>query len=196
MKKFLILCLMTAWLVGAICKADGLNKSFPLHLTYNTSSLDVIVGRNIIHFMDVESEYVLQQRIDNLQHLLNIYFTDHPHAPNYDFTFSAYPEFNARMAAIASCSKQWNLRTGQAKNNNTANWLRETLNQAQVFHELVPIFAKLGYQIEIASLESIILCHSKEIDWENTPRSCQNALSAQDKLPCGALLSFKLKSMK
>ena len=59
-------------------------------------------------------------------------------------------------------------------------------------HELMPVFEAIGYQIEIASLESISLCNSDEINWANTPRSCHYPISPKAKLPCGALLTFRI----
>ncbi|MCX7112843.1 MAG: hypothetical protein NTX45_22535 [Proteobacteria bacterium] len=199
MKQVLVLFVTAILLSISLCKAlaDGdLNKSPPLHLINNTSYLDVVINRNIIHFTDSDSSRSLKQRIDSLQTLLNTYFSDHPRELKYSFTFGPYAELNARMASLASCSQQWDFRSGQIKKGNTATWLRELLNQELAFHELIPVFEAIGYQIEIASLESISLCHSKEIDWVNTPRSCQRSISRQVKLPCGALLTFSLNSTR
>ena len=172
---------------------DGnLNKSPPLHISNGSSSIDIIIDRHIIHFMDTDPSSPLKKRIDNLQALLKTYFLDHPREPKYSFTFGLYSELNARMAALASCSQQWNFQAGRAQTKNTANWLRERLNKEQAYRELIPAFEAIGYQINIASMESINLCNSREIDWTNTLRSCQTSIPAKAELPCGALLTFSL----
>ena len=199
MKQILILFVTAILLCVSLCQAQAegnLNKYPPLHFSNNTSSLDVITNRNILHFTDTDSSRSLKQRIDSLKTLLNTYFSAYPQEPKYSFTFGLYAELNDRMTSLASCSRQWDFQTGRTKNKNTATWLRDLLNQEQAYHELVPAFQAIGYQIEIASLESISLCDSEKIDWANTPRSCQRSLSPKAKLPCGALLTFSIHSMQ
>ena len=171
--------------------ADGeLDKSPPYHLNQNGATLDVITARRIIHFGDAVPSLPTGQRIAKLRALLDTYFSDHPKETVYTFTFGQYDELNDRMAALASCSRQWDFRSGKMKN--PAGWLREMLNKEASYRELIPVFEAVGYRIEVASLESIALCASKEIDWSRVKRACQTLLPAEAKLPCGALIAYRL----
>ena len=196
MRKLAIQWLLTIILCLGLkpALADGdLHKSPPLHLSKATSSLDIIVDRRIINFSDSDPATSLPVRLDNLLALLNTYFLDHPHEPEYYFTFGLYPELNAKMAAIASCSKQWDFKTGTLKTHSTNKWLLEQLNTEPAYPELLPVFAAIGYQIHLATIESINLCAAKKIDWTNLPPACDATLPPKAQLPCGALLTFKLK---
>jgi len=169
-----------------------LNKPAPLHIKSGNSAIYVIVKRRIIHFTNTELSSPLEVRLDDLRSLLNTYFLDHARESHYSFTFGQYTELNARMASAASCSRQWNSQAGRARSGNSSSWLRKQLNREQAYRELVPVFDEIGYRIDIAAMESISLCRPAEIDWTRAPRSCRAPLPPQAKLPCGALLTFRL----
>jgi hypothetical protein len=169
-----------------------LNKPAPLHIKSGNSAISVIVKRRIIHFTNTEPSSPLELRIDDLRSLLNTYFLDHARESHYSFTFGQYTELNARMASAASCSRQWNSQAGRARNGNSASWLRKQLNKEQAYRELIPVFDEIGYRIDIAAMESIILCRAAEIDWTSAPRSCSVPIPPRAKLPCGAMLTFSL----
>jgi hypothetical protein len=194
-KLILIPCVIAILLCFGLgqSQADGiLKKSSPIIIHSGNASLNVMRDRKIINFIDSNPSSSLKERINALSCLLNTYFSDHPRDARYAFTFGTYTELNNRMAATVSCSAIWDFKTGQARNKDTASWLRKLLNNKQAYQELIPIFKTMGYRIEIASMESISLCSPEEFDWKNTPRSCKTPLAPQAKLPCGALLTFTL----
>ena len=184
----------TLWLWLVIGEADPLGKPAPLHLTHGDASLDAIPSRGILNFRSASPNSASRQSMEALRSLLAGYFQGHPKESRYTFSIGPYEELNVRMAAVASCSTQWDFRIGKIRSGDTAAWLREQLAQAEAHQELVPVFAEFGYAIDIASLESILLCKASEIDWGKAQRPCQGAIPPKAKLPCGALITFNVSA--
>ena len=187
----LVLAILLGFCLGK-AQAGALNKPTPIHFIQEEAALDVLLERRVIHFKTAKPDSSLEHRVDRLRSLMASFFLNHARESRYSFTFGQYSELNSRMASAASCSPQWDLHTGRARSGDTATWLRESLNHTQAYRELVPVFDTLGYQVNISSLESIVLCRPAEIDWTHGPRSCQIPIPAKAKLPCGALITFSL----
>ena len=169
-----------------------LNKPPPLHLSNGDASLDVILERRILRFQSARPDASLEQRVDSLRALLEVFFLDHPKESQYSFVFGSYNELNSRMARAVSCSPQWDFDAGRVRSGDTAAWLRDYLGEIKAYDELLPVFDALGYRIEIASMESIALCGTSEIDLNGGLRPCRTPIPPKAKLPCGALITFKL----
>lgn len=175
--------------------AQALYKPAPLHIASGGSALDVVVESRILHFRNDDSSSSLEQRTQDLRALLDAYFTGHPREARYAFTFGRYAELNNRMAGAASCSSQWDARAGRARSGDSAAWLRRRLRADGAYREISTVFRDVGYRVEIAAMESIILCKPDEVDWTMAMRSCRTPISPRAKLPCGALLTFGIDKL-
>jgi hypothetical protein len=126
----------------------------PVRLTRDEATLEAISPRPILRFTVGRADLSLQRRLDLLRELLKSYFSNHSKEPKYAFTFGRFEELNNRMAAIASCTTDWDARTARPKSGNVNQWLVDQLNQSAAYGELAALFDPVGYRVKTSSMES------------------------------------------
>jgi hypothetical protein len=170
--------------------AQALDKTRPQMFTRDGASLRVYTSERVLHFTPAATADAATSA-RTLADLLSAMAGAQPGA-SYRLGFGRYSELNARMAALAACSPEWDARVGRPETHAPGPWLRRALADHLAYRELVEALRPAGWRVSIASVESVLLCLPAEIDWTLAPRPCAQAPAESARLPCGALITFEL----
>lgn len=188
---FVLLCVLL--LVGHDANPAGgqaLDKAPSQLFTRDGASLQVYASRRVLRFTPAATVNAAASA-HTLAELLSA-MTDVQPGASYRLAFGRYAELNARMAALAACSPQWDARRGRPSKQAAGPWVRQALADGPAYTELAEALRPAGWRVSIASVESVLLCRPAEIDWAQAPRRCAQAPAASARLPCGALITFEL----
>jgi hypothetical protein len=111
--------------------------------------------------------------------------------PEYFLTVGEYPELAGRLAVASVCSRKWEPRTGQPREEDAAQMVRGLIAQDRLTAELERLFDSLGYRAVIHSADSVLVCRWRDLRRE-VHASCPLALDDDALVPCGASLVFRL----
>lgn len=193
-KAFGLLLAVAALLLVALPSQSRAAIEAParIEFTGTDSTLFVQPDSGAMQFRANPKGSPMTARIQPLRDRLGEYFRSQPSKKAHSLSVGPYPELNARMASLASCSADWDARRGQPRSGPIGPWLLGLLNLTRAHQELVAAVEPLGYDIHVAALEKVVLCRPDQIDWASAARSCPTVLPARARLPCGALVTFSL----
>ena len=174
--------------------ASGVSKPLvkapPQTLFREGAQLQLVGARRVLRFLPAEgvaTRASARLLVDMMKDIGAL-----PAAGPYTLSIGRYPEFNARMAATAACSSDWDARRGRPLSQPAGPWLRKALAKGSAYSELAEALQAAGWRLRISSLESVLLCKAADIDFSDAPLDCAPSLAASARLPCGALVAFEI----
>ena len=126
--------------------------------------------------------------------LLDELFAQHGRRPTYLLAVGDYPELNARLAAAAACSDEWDVTRGRPRSGDAGSSVVRCLDGADAYGELTQLFTPRGYRVSTHSAESVLTCAWKEVPRAAAEVECARDVSPDAIVPCGASILFRLTS--
>jgi hypothetical protein len=100
----------------------------------------------------------------------------------------------ARLAVAAVRSRSWDAVRGRPRAGEINSWTRRTMEEADVYAELKPVFAAKGMEIRLASLEKVLVQQAGKLDFFGELSG--RGVSVADKVPFDCQTWFTVKSAR
>ena len=98
-----------------------------------------------------------------------------------------------RLALAAKRSPQWDSAKGRRRNGevDVNGWVRTLANDAAIYKELQPVFAKAGLELRLSSVEKVLIFRAGEMPFFEMLR--KSGVRASDLLPFDCLMWFSVE---
>ncbi len=97
----------------------------------------------------------------------------------------------ARLALAALRSPEWDAARGAPRGGNINEWVRKLANESRIYDELRPVFSESGLEIEISSVEKVLVSPAGALPFFEKLREA--GTREQDKVPFDCQTWFSVR---
>ncbi len=96
-----------------------------------------------------------------------------------------------RLAAAAVRSKEWDRTRGVPRGGDINGWVRRLANDASIFEELRPLFRDAGLEIELSSVEKVLVLQAGQLPFAGSLREA--GARPNDRVPFDCQVWFSVR---